>query len=146
MVPRVAFAVGLLIAIAGSPAHADPQPPPLDAAIKKAAAADKLLVVELGAAWCHACKQFAATMLPNARVKQALETVTFVQYDVDDDDGGRAAAKYGVQRVPTFIVIDQRGAERTRLEGAPLGDEGVQTFVHWIGAAPSAGLHASATR
>jgi thioredoxin-related protein len=99
-----------------SSAWAD-KPPPLDEAIKQAAAAHKPLVIEFGAAWCGPCKVFEAKVLPEGDVQKALQGVTFVRYDVDESPGDAAARKLSITGYPTFVVLDASGVEVARDEG-----------------------------
>jgi len=93
------------------------KPPALELAIKQAASAHKPLVIEFGAAWCGPCKIFEAKVLPDISVQAALEGVTFVRYDVDEDPGDRAAQKLKVTVYPTFVVLDAAGVEIAREQG-----------------------------
>ncbi|HEY5921188.1 MAG TPA: thioredoxin family protein, partial [Kofleriaceae bacterium] len=93
--------------------HAE-SPPPLDEAIKQAAAARKPLLIEFGAQWCAPCKEFEARTLPSPSVKEALKGVVFVRYDADDNVGERAARKLGISSYPTFLVLDASGTEVVR--------------------------------
>jgi thiol-disulfide isomerase/thioredoxin len=126
-------------------AHAD-APPPLDQAIKQAAAAKKPLLIEFHAEWCKPCKEFEAKTLPDARVQAALEGVVFVRYDSDEAPGTQAAKKLEVSSYPTFVVLDTKGVELFRESGAPLGERGIKGFIEFIGKAREAALDEATVR
>ncbi|HTR53511.1 MAG TPA: thioredoxin family protein, partial [Kofleriaceae bacterium] len=116
------------------PARADdPAPPPIDDAIRRAADADKPLILEFSTDWCAACKLFEARTLPDARVQGALAGVVLVRYDAEKAPGEAAAERYQVSAYPTFLVIDKQGAERARQVGGLAPPE----FVDWLASAPS---------
>ena len=85
----------------------------LAAAIKRAKAAKKLVLIDFGGNWCADCRIFAAVIeLPEVRrfVDKHYEVVTI--------DVGRYAknmqipARYGVDKlkgVPSFLVVDTKG-------------------------------------
>ncbi|HEX5058356.1 MAG TPA: thioredoxin family protein [Kofleriaceae bacterium] len=112
----VVVGLGAGLVLAWSPARAD-APPPIADAIKQAAAAHKPLVLEFGAQWCGPCKAFEKQVLPKSDVVSALTAVVFVRYDVDENVGAEAAAKYDVHSYPTFIVVDRQGVVIARESG-----------------------------
>lgn len=109
-----ALVLGILVLATQARADA---PPAIADAIKQAASAHKPLVLEFGAQWCGPCKLFESKVLPDAQVQAALKGVMFVRYDVDDDVGGEAAARYSVTAYPTFLVVDRKGTEVSRKQG-----------------------------
>jgi len=130
----VRFVAVAVVVGAALPAYADdPPPPPIDEAIRRAAVADKPLVLEFSTEWCGACKQFEARTLPDTRVQSALGDIVFVRYDAEKAPGDAAAERYAVTAYPTFLVIDKQGVERAR----QLGGLEPGPFVDWIAAAPS---------
>jgi thiol-disulfide isomerase/thioredoxin len=121
------WVLAALLVLVSTVARADD--PSLDQAVKQAAAAGKPLVIEFHASWCGPCKMFETQVLPDARVQKALETVMFVQYDIDKSPGTEAATKLGSIAVPTFLVVDGNGIERARHQGAPSVDDFVKFVV-----------------
>ena len=97
--------VALLIA---APAVADDQPP-LETAVARAKQANKPLVIELYADWCKPCIEFEKRVLSRADVKQALEGVVFIRYDIDREPGESIATTLNIEGVPAFVTFDAEG-------------------------------------
>jgi len=101
----------------------------------------KPVLVEVFASWCGACRRAAPTMR-DAFTKHRAAGVTFVgvsldsdletasrvkrewdiPYDVALDDAGMAKS-YGIEVLPTFVVIDRDGIVRHVSTGAPSRSE-----------------------
>jgi tetratricopeptide (TPR) repeat protein len=110
----------------------------LDAALARANAEHKPIVVEMGAEWCKPCKMWEADILPDPRVQSALASVILLRYDVDEEQGGLVARRFNISSFPSFLIVDLKGNAQQRWEGTPDGDPGVQQFLEVIAAAPSA--------
>lgn len=100
----------------------------------------KPVLIEVFASWCGACRR-AAPELSEAYQRHA-KNVTFVgvsidgsvddarrvkdewkiPYDVAIDDGGMAKA-YGIEVLPTFVLVDRDGKVRNVSIGAPSGSD-----------------------
>lgn len=66
----------------------------------------QVLAIDFGATWCGPCQKFHPTFDEAAAKYSA---VKFVYVDVDENP--QAAEKYGVEAVPTIIVVDTKGNE-----------------------------------
>lgn len=81
----------------------------------KASAADNLpTVIDFYATWCGPCKQIAP-VFDQLKV-QYDGRVKFVSIDIDADEA--MARQYGIEAVPTFVLLDKNGKEVDRVIGA----------------------------
>ncbi|KAL1550969.1 thioredoxin H-type-like [Salvia divinorum] len=76
----------------------------------------KLIVVDFTATWCGPCKQILPAI--NEFAEKYTE-VDFIKIDVDELDG--VAEEYGVQAMPTFILI-KKGKQVDKVVGAKKDD------------------------
>jgi cytochrome c biogenesis protein CcmG, thiol:disulfide interchange protein DsbE len=95
------------------------------------------VLIEVFASWCGACRSAAPTLAEAARAPRArpvrfigvnvdespqvarqLKTAWDIPYDVAHDDG-RFSQRYGIQMLPTLILIDAEGTVRQVSTGAP---------------------------
>ncbi len=100
----------------------------LDVVKKRASEQRKMLVIELGAAWCTPCKQFESEVLPKESVRVALGQVYFVRYDAETEVGKQAARALSVEGYPTFLALRTDGEVASIVQGFQSETE----FVHWI--------------
>lgn len=101
-----------------------------DAAVARANAEGKPLVIEFYADWCGPCKRFEANVLKDAEVRQRLQSVQFFRYDFDSQAGKHHANRLGVRSVPTFIAVDPEGFPMGGLQGA-VSKERFLNFLAW---------------
>jgi thioredoxin 1 len=75
--------------------------------------ADKIVLVEFGAAWCVPCKVMAPVVREVG--KQLDGKIKVVQLDVDDNP--TSAERYGIRILPSFVVFKNAKAVE-RINGA----------------------------
>jgi thioredoxin:protein disulfide reductase len=120
-------------------AHA--APPDLDAAVARAAAEHKPLIVEFCTTWCGPCLVFEEEVLPDPRVQRALADVVFVRYDVEQEPGAHVYARYGARGMPAFVAIDANHVERLRREGLPTAESFIKLVAEARVAVALGGVH-----
>ena len=126
----------LVLVVGFNLASADPDktpPPTIEAAIKTAMTTGKPLLIEFYTDWCGPCKRFEAEVMPDARVKAALNDVVFTRYNAEEEPGESVAERFGVNSYPTFLAIDNQGTERLRRGGTPGGEAGITKFIELLG-------------
>lgn len=96
------------------------------AAVTAARADNKPMLLEFSATWCPSCSAIARNVLPDPRVNEAL--ADFVPVKVDVDKNQELAAKYDINPIPVFIVLDRTGKEVYRFLGPP----DVESFIKQI--------------
>lgn len=71
-------------------------------------------LIDFYADWCGPCKMMDPVF---GEIKKDYEgKVNFKKVDVEED--GTLAAQFGVLSIPTFVLVDEQGAERSRKMGA----------------------------
>jgi len=85
--------------------------PSFEAALEKAKAENKLVMVDFHAEWCGACHMMDAKTFPDAAVVAGSRR--FVNVKVDVDKQSALAARYGARSLPTIGWI--------RGDGSPVG-------------------------
>lgn len=97
---------------------------PLPEVVEDAAKKEGPLVVQFWAAWCKYCAQFDREVLAHAAVKESMQGVQWVRYDVDKPVGQDALRRCRLDgSVPTTVVIDRSGRVRMKLDGASSPEE-----------------------
>jgi thioredoxin-related protein len=113
-----------------------------DAALKQAAADEKLLLLDFtGSDWCPPCKIFTANVLQKDEFKDfAKVNLVFIKFDFPkekkQDDAIKStnkamAEKFQVQGFPTFILLSSSGEEIARRTGCNDNKTAAST-ISWI--------------
>ncbi|NUL83096.1 MAG: thioredoxin family protein [Armatimonadetes bacterium] len=88
-----------------------------EATLVKAMDQKKPLVVKFYADWCPPCKEMDKNVLPSQEVRAVADRALWVKVDVDQQ--GKLADDFGVQSIPTTLIIDPKGNIIHRLVGPP---------------------------
>jgi thioredoxin-like negative regulator of GroEL len=78
------------------------------------------------ASWCGPCKLMARSTLSQPEVQSALSNVAPVAIDIDENHD--LAARYGIDAVPTFVMLSPSGNEVQRVTGF----QGPSDFIPWL--------------
>lgn len=73
---------------------------------------DKVTVIDFNATWCMPCKKFAPVF---DQVATEISDADFVSVDIDK--APKTATAFGVQSVPTVVILDESGKELRRYVG-----------------------------
>jgi thiol:disulfide interchange protein DsbD len=107
------------------------------AALARARAEGKPVIIDFWADWCAACKELDKTAWADPRVQAAAERFVLLKMDGSHDTDAFQAVfeKYQVLGMPTVVFIDASGRELpVRVTGAIDGDE----MLKWLGAVDKA--------
>ena len=86
---------------------------------EKSAIDGKKVFIKFGAKWCLPCKMMESNVFPDAKIRQALtENYHVLDVDVDNLDGINLRQKYQVEKLPSFIILDNNQNIIGRHEGA----------------------------
>ena len=116
----------LLLPVAAS-AAIDWTPLPFDAALQKAAAEKKPILVDVFAEWCGPCHEMDKVVFSRADVAKALADVVPMRIDAETDAGKALVARYHVVGYPTVLLIGPDGQEIDRILGFVDGDAFIRT-------------------
>lgn len=88
------------------------------AAVQKAAAQHKPLLIDFGATWCGACKELDEKTFPDPKVRAEGARFVALHVDATDDDDPTVAQvrqKYhATEGLPVVVLLDSRGQEAKR--------------------------------
>lgn len=73
----------------------------------------KLTVIDFNATWCGPCKAFAPIF--EAAKESYSDKFNFQSVDIDENTA--LAEKYGIQAIPTIVIVDAQGNEIARQTG-----------------------------
>lgn len=91
--------------------------------LAKAKAEKKLVFLDAYASWCGPCKRMASEVFTQKKVGDYFNA-TFVnaKFDLEKGEGIEIAKKYGVNRYPTFLLLDGDGKEVGKMIGGDDAD------------------------
>ena len=81
--------------------------------------------------WCGPCQSFKRTVLAHSKVSAKIdESVRFEKVDLTRRGGPNAetAQRYGVRGIPALVLVDTRGREIDRYQGATDPEQ----FLRWL--------------
>jgi len=87
----------------------------LNDALAEAKKRDSLVLVDVYADWCGACKQLDKVTLSNEDVKKKLQDFVLLKLNADTEE--QTARNLGVTKLPTAFVLDKNGEEIAHKEG-----------------------------
>lgn len=88
-----------------------------EAALAKASAEGKPVLIDFGAEWCAACKKLEHQTFPDANVRSEAARFVALRVDATDDEDvavTKLKDKYKVVGLPTVIMLDKSGKEVVR--------------------------------
>lgn len=77
----------------------------------------KPLLIEFSATWCGPCKFMEQQVFPDERVKEGMSHFQVARLDVDEARGKELFSALRGSAMPTFVVLDEAGAEHARHRG-----------------------------
>lgn len=122
ILPAVAGAA-MLFSWVGLNHSVDPNAPEIvwmtneDAALAKANAEGKPVLIDFGAEWCAACKKLEHQTFPDPNVRSEAQRFVALRVDATDDEDEAVVKlkdKYKVVGLPTVIMLDKSGKEVVR--------------------------------
>eukprot|EP00178_Gracilaria_changii_P016865 TRINITY_DN48322_c0_g1_i1.p1 TRINITY_DN48322_c0_g1~~TRINITY_DN48322_c0_g1_i1.p1 ORF type:complete len:108 (+),score=18.29 TRINITY_DN48322_c0_g1_i1:48-371(+) len=78
-----------------------------------AAAGSKKIIIDFHATWCGPCKMISPVL---EECSNKYSTIVFLKVDVDEVED--LAGKYGINAMPTFVVVNSNGDKIDDLVGA----------------------------
>ena len=108
----------------------------VDAAMAKAKAEDKRVLIDFGAVWCPPCNLLAATVLEDPANAPDLAGFVVVGIDSDAPESWTLKSRYHVTGYPTIIATNADGTELDRLVGFDTEPEFLD-WLHAVGKGPA---------
>ena len=104
--------------LATAAAHADGSwQPPLDEALKTAAARHAPVLIEFHAPWCYSCYYMQRNVLNGAEWDKARRQAVLVDLDADAPEGAYWEKQLVVKALPSYVVLNDEGQELGRILG-----------------------------
>jgi thioredoxin-like negative regulator of GroEL len=95
-----------------------------EGALAEAKAKGKLVLVDVGAYWCHSCHELEENVFTLAKVGDRIrDGFVAVKLDAEKDQGPELTERYRVQAYPTLLVLDANGVEMGRMVEVADADE-----------------------
>lgn len=122
-VALVVLGIFVRVSLGGGPASSIPWIDDLDAALARAEAEQKPVMIDFWADWCAACKELDRYTFTHPEVQSEAERFITVKIDGthEDDDILALYDRYGVQGLPTVLFLQP--------DGTPLDDPRVTGFL-----------------
>ncbi len=87
--------------------------------LEKSVAEDKLIFVDAYAAWCGPCKMMSSNIFPLKEVGDYFnKNFVNAKIDMEKGEGPALARRYKITGYPTFLILDSKGKEISRIVGA----------------------------
>lgn len=112
--PRFAALLALLFAH-GAIAATREAPVSVDAALERARAEHRPVLIDFQAQWCYSCYFMNSHVLTGKEWDAALKRVVLVEADTDSPDGAAWMKKLGVKALPSYVVLNPDGSELGRI-------------------------------
>lgn len=94
--------------------------------LAEAKAANRPIFINFYATWCGACRMMDREVFTKEPVAQALSTWVSASFDVDADP--QTADAFGIQSLPTLVILSPQGRQIARREGVM----SVQEFLQFL--------------
>lgn len=104
----------------------------IDAAVKKAAAENKFVVIQAGGNWCSWCLEFARIRKANPQIDSVINS-SFVWYELNfskENKNEAIFARYGFPQrfgFPVFIILDAKG-QRINTQNSEYLEDGKKSY------------------
>ncbi len=79
----------------------------------------KPILMDLYADWCGPCRTLSEEYFTSDEMKDVLSRFVLFRANVDDEEGGVLAERYGANAIPLVVLVSADGAEYDRIVGIP---------------------------
>ena len=118
-----------LITLSFQPLYASASNSTIEDVLLKAQQEDKHIFVRFSASWCLPCQLLNDQLANHPEiVKEINEIYLGIELDYDDPNDQKWFVRYGIQCLPTMMVIDDMGQVIDRIDGTESID-GLQSFL-----------------
>jgi hypothetical protein len=104
----------LLLALVVAPAWSAAADP-LKEALARARSARTAVLVEFHAPWCYSCYYMAKNVQTGADWQKVEREMVVIGFDADSPEGAQVKEKLKVKALPSYVVLDSKGAELGRI-------------------------------
>ena len=115
----VGWTIGVLVTLLAVPSLATPQPVAflgdLAEALELAQGAERPILVHLSATWCEPCHTMKEELYTRPEIRAALKAFVRVEVDVESERGKALWMAYGVDGLPTVLLLSPDGHEMKEL-------------------------------